>query len=95
MKRVLTLSLALAAAGCTLLTRFDPDGQPCDPGAPPAMQCLTDAGYFCSAEKICTRSGTAVVDAGQGNDAGATFDAGAADAGVDAGHSVDAGRDGG
>ncbi len=107
MKRALIL-VGLLSAGCTLLTHFDPEGQPCDPGAAPAMQCLSDAGYFC-VDQVCTKSGTQViVDAGTPPldagtvplDAGTTpLDAGTTplDAGttpLDAGK-PDAGRDGG
>ena len=42
------LFLALFVTGCTLLTNFDPDGQPCDYGSfRPEEQCLSDAGYWC------------------------------------------------
>ncbi len=85
------------AASCTLLTQFDPEGQPCDKSAPPALQCLTDAGYFCNAAGLCTRLGSGV-DAGRdaGTDAGRS--AGGADGGHDAGaldSGTDAGLDGG
>jgi len=63
-KHALVVLAAIVAAGCTLLTRFDPEGQPCDLQAAPAMQCLTDAGYFCSAEKVCTKAVTSAVDGG-------------------------------
>jgi hypothetical protein len=32
--------LALAAGACTMLTNFDPEGQPCDINAPVNQQCL-------------------------------------------------------
>lgn len=37
--------LSLWLSGCTLLTSFNPEGQPCDPQAAPKNQCLKD--YHC------------------------------------------------
>jgi hypothetical protein len=80
-----TLALSVAAllwaGGCTLLTQFDENAQPCDSNAPPDQQCLQ--GFQCQAG-LCTR------ELGDGGpidlaDAGAA-DAGHADAGHDAGH---------
>jgi hypothetical protein len=53
---LLAVVLALAVlGGCTFLTNFDPEGQPCDPGTTVASeQCLTDAGYRCVGG-LCTR----------------------------------------
>ena len=55
---LLVIGFALAAlGGCTLLTNFDPEGQPCDVGAPNyADQCVADAGYSC-VNGLCTRDG--------------------------------------
>ncbi len=51
----LVVAAALAfAAGCSLLTSFDPEGQPCEAGAPAGQECLTDAGFTCVAG-FCTR----------------------------------------
>ncbi len=50
----LVLLFGLVAAGCTLLTSFDPEGQPCDPAARGNDQCLSDAGYVCVGG-VCTR----------------------------------------
>jgi hypothetical protein len=59
---VLTLAvLAATLAGCTLMTSFDPEGQPCDPTATsPDKQCLS--GYHCQANQ-CVK-GAASVDGG-------------------------------
>jgi hypothetical protein len=52
------LLLMLVASGCTLLTQFDPNSQPCDS----AGECLT--GFAC-VDKICrSLDGGAVADAG-------------------------------
>ncbi len=53
----LLLAALAALAACTFLTAFDPEGQPCDVGAPPGAQCLTDAGYFCVAGKCSKDAG--------------------------------------
>ena len=84
MKRLLWLAGVFAGAACTLLTQFDPEGQPCDTNAPRATQCLS--GYHCVAQG-CTKG--ALTDAGtEALDAGTT---GPLDAGrpvtVDAGMS--------
>lgn len=60
MSRSLLLALAVAlgfAAGCSLLTSFDPEGQPCDVGAPTyAEMCQADAGYHCNLDAgLCTK----------------------------------------
>ena len=64
MKRLVGLGvlLALGSAGCTLLTSFDPDGQPCDMSAAPANQCLV--GYGCVAGKCKKGAVTETPDAG-------------------------------
>lgn len=44
--------VVLVLGGCTMLTAFDAEGQPCDKAAAPASQCLT--GFHCSNDK-CVR----------------------------------------
>ncbi len=69
MLRLWLLVAAGSALSCSLITKFDQDGQPCDPNASdPAASCLSDAGYTCVGG-FCTKS----VAAG-GSDSG--FDAG-------------------
>jgi hypothetical protein len=46
--RLLGVAL-LMLAGCTLLTQFNPEGQPCDGSADPAEQCLS--GFHCEGGK--------------------------------------------
>ena len=101
MKRLLWLAVTLVGAGCTVLTQFDPEGQPCDTTAPRATQCLS--GYTCGPGQRCTKgpiadagvtsvdSGSVVVGAGPPIvDAGsATPDSGSAVA--DAGPGLDGG----
>ena len=53
---VLFVSAAFTFAGCSLVTRFDPEGQPCDADAPQELKCLADAGYSCDARNICTKN---------------------------------------
>ncbi len=104
MKRLLWLTATLIGASCSVLTQFDPEGQPCDTTAPSAMQCLS--GYRCGPDQRCTKG--AIADAGIASvDGGSvTADAGApmVDAGrvaPDAGNSApdagapDSGADGG
>lgn len=43
--KYLALVLGLLLGGCTALTRFDDEGQPCELAAPAGQQCL--AGYEC------------------------------------------------
>lgn len=89
MRRILIIGLFVA--GCTALTPFDPESQPCELNAPPGEQCIT--GYACVATTndggICKHFGGGETDAGGGVDAGQIdaggFDAGAVDSGVDAG----------
>lgn len=67
MKRLLWLAATLVGAGCTLLTQFEPEGQPCDSAAPRAMQCLS--GYSCGPGQRCTKgpvAGVSPVDSGIG-----------------------------
>lgn len=54
MKRVALLlaAVALLGAGCTMLTAFNPEDQPCDVAAAPAQQCLS--GFHCELGK-CKR----------------------------------------
>lgn len=47
--RLWLLAAAISFGGCTLLTAFNPEGQPCDGAAPPAQQCLD--GYRCEMDK--------------------------------------------
>ena len=63
MKR-LALAIALSASsGCTLLTSFNPDGQPCDMTASnPANECLQ--GYGCVQGKCKKGAANDVPDAG-------------------------------
>jgi len=85
MRRLRFLVIASLFVGCTLMTKYDPDGQPCDLNEPdPLLSCLSDAGYTC-VSGLC-KKGTA-----PGTDGGA--DAGRADSGTDAGR--DGGFDGG
>jgi hypothetical protein len=69
--RRLAPALALALGACTLLTRFDEEGQPCDAQAPVGLQCL--AGFACQAG-LCRRPGAdgglTAADAGPSTDAG-------------------------
>lgn len=47
----LALALILAAgfaAGCSLFGNYNPEGLPCDPGAPIGQECLPDAGFVCA-----------------------------------------------
>jgi len=83
-----------ALAGCTFLTSFDPEGQPCDPNAlRPESECLSDAGYWCVKGACKKGPPPPGLDAGD-DDAGINpgMDAGS-DAGFDGGS--DAGLDGG
>jgi hypothetical protein len=68
------VAAAFALAGsCTLITNFDPEGQPCDNAeADPSLKCLTDAGYHCDPTTLlCTKKGTAGTGGGDaGSDAG-------------------------
>lgn len=53
------LVIALLGGGCTCLTKFDPESQPCELSAPPGEQCLS--GYECRSTGeadggICKRS---------------------------------------
>ena len=48
----LLLFAALLVGGCTLLTAFNPEDQPCDLAAMPAQQCLN--GFHCEGGK-CKR----------------------------------------
>ncbi len=50
---VVTLGV-LSGTSCTLLTSFDPEGQPCDPATSSKSPCMTDAGYVCI-NRVCTR----------------------------------------
>lgn len=95
MRRLVPMVLVVAAS-CTLLTSFDPEGQPCNPGATTiADQCLP--GYGC-VEGACRKGAMGKLDGGvdAGSDGG--VDSGVADAGHDAGHDAgvadagDAGR---
>ncbi len=103
---MLWLTATLIGASCSVLTQFDPEGQPCDITATSATQCLS--GYRCGPDQRCTKG--AIADAGMTSvdggsvavDAGAPIvDAGSVtpDAGspaTDAGApGVDAGADGG
>lgn len=59
MNRLALVALVVAGAlafvsGCSALTSFDPEGQPCDANAAVDQQCLSDAGYRC-ANGVCTR----------------------------------------
>ncbi len=46
--RLLLLTVALAGVGCTLLTPFNTESQPCEPNAAPADECLPQ--YECIRE---------------------------------------------
>ena len=83
MRRVRFLFFATAAAGCSVLTTFDIDGQPCDKNEPnPALSCLSDAGFVCVGG-FC-KKGSLPGAADGGFDAG--LDAGATDGGADGGN---------
>ncbi len=71
MRRLRVLVIGTALAGCSLITKFDQDGQPCDKSEPnPALTCLSDAGYAC-VDGFCKRSPTSgTQDAGPGLDGG-------------------------
>jgi hypothetical protein len=61
------LLLALTFSGCTCLTQFDPDSQPCEPNAPVGQQCLS--GFQCVAGTqpdagVCRRLDGGITDAG-------------------------------
>ncbi len=43
--RLFMVVVALAGLGCTLLTPFDPNSQPCEANAAPGSECT--AGYQC------------------------------------------------
>jgi hypothetical protein len=64
--RLLAVALLLGA-GCTFLTHFDPEGQPCDTAAPPASQCLD--GFHCENGK-CRAGAYVDDDAGTSSDGG-------------------------
>ena len=57
MRRVLLL--ALLGSGCTCLTQFDPESQPCEATAPVGEQCTE--GFECGDAGLCRR----IPDAGQ------------------------------
>ena len=62
MRRLRLLVIASLFAGCSLMTKFDQDGQPCDKNEPnPLLSCLSDAGYTC-VNGYCKKG---AVDAGQ------------------------------
>jgi len=89
-------ALVLVVSACTLLTHFEPDGQPCDPGqTDPYLQCLSDAGYSCVAG-FCRQTGGVHPDGGLKDSGEDLMDSGS-DAGLDAGRDagVDAGLDAG
>lgn len=91
MRRLRFLVIASLFVGCSLMTKYDLDGQPCDKNEPnPLLSCLSDAGYSC-VNGFCTK-GTATTDGGGTVDSGG-FD-GSFDAGLDAGPK-DGGTDGG
>lgn len=84
MRRVRFLFLVTAAAGCSVLTTFDIDGQPCDKSEPnPYLSCLSDAGYFC-VDGVCKKGDPPFIDAGF-KDAG-FVDGGGKDGGTDGGN---------
>jgi hypothetical protein len=63
--RTLLLLAAVLASGCSVLTQFDPEGQPCDLKEPdPALQCLSDAGFSCVAG-ACRKLSAFDLDAGR------------------------------
>ena len=56
MKPRALLFASLCFAACSLITNFDPEGQPCDTAAfDPAQECLSDAGYWC-VNGICKKT---------------------------------------
>ena len=72
MRRLWMFVFASLGVGCSLITKFDQDGQPCDKTERnPAQSCLSDAGYTCV-------SGFCKKGPGSGADGGV-------DAGIDGG----------
>lgn len=45
---LLLLLVAVVGVGCTLATPFDPNSQPCEPGAAPGKEC--GDGFVCVTE---------------------------------------------
>lgn len=85
LRALLLAALAAVGAGCSLLTSFDPESQPCDPHATrEADKCLP--GYACVGG-LCKSADGGVAGPG---DAGAS-DAGARDAGARDAGAADAG----
>ena len=92
MKRLLWLAVTLVGAGYTVLTQFDPEGQPCDTTAPRAMQCLP--GYSCGPGQRCTKGPIADAGANPVDSGSMAVDAAIVDAGSttpDASTATDAG----
>jgi hypothetical protein len=88
------LFFAVLFAGCSVLTTYDVEGQPCDKNEPNlALSCLSDAGFIC-VDGFCKKGALPVVDGGfvDAGDAGKS-DAGPSDGGADGG--FDGGADGG
>ena len=81
MRRLLWLAVTGIGAGCTLLTQFDPEGQPCDTNAPRTSQCLS--GYSCGPGQRCTKG--PIADAGEAPSDGGSVVADAGSLIVDAG----------
>ena len=79
MRRLRFLIVASFFIGCSLMTKYDQDGQPCDPKEPNlTLSCLSDAGYVCVGG-FCKKGALPPEDAG-------FKDAGPTDGGKDGGN---------
>ena len=64
MRRMRFVVIGSLFLGCSLLGKYDQDGQPCDKNEPnPALSCLSDAGYTC-VNGFCKMGTVGLVDAG-------------------------------
>ncbi len=95
--RAFAVVALLMLAACTMLTTFDPEGQPCDLSAQPGSQCLE--GYHCDKGKcvkggVAGGSGTSGGAAGSGGMSGGSAGGAAGDGGRTDGGRTDGG-DGG
>lgn len=69
---------ALCVSACSLITNFDPDGQPCDTSAfDPAQECLSDAGYWC-VNGFCRKTAPPGVGGGSATGGGSAAGGGSA-----------------
>ena len=71
MRRLRLLFFGSFFVGCSLMTKYDQDGQPCDKSEPNlALSCLSDAGYAC-VNGFCKKGAASSGDGGL-VDAGST-----------------------